>query len=251
MGDGSHQPIGEVRVCDQVMAFNPGDGVQSVETVTATWPHMDTVVTLTLGDSTVVETTASHPWWVASERAYVRTDHLEAGDQVLTADGSTLTVHSVSDPRGEQLVYNLSVTGPHTYYVSQTNILVHNKGKGEVVILTGNCDPKAPYEEQLGDAQALRNELSDRLANESNKPGAVTAGWDSQGNIVAACSGGGQCAESNVADALGVPKDEIQFTPAWSPGVNAEKPICRTCQSNFSRDQFPASVLFDKGPWSQ
>jgi hypothetical protein len=89
---------------------------------------MDTVVNLSLSDGLVVETTASHPWWVESERAYVRTDHLDTGDRLLLADGSTITVAGMSKPRGEQLVYNLTVTGPHTYYVATDSILVHNCG---------------------------------------------------------------------------------------------------------------------------
>ena len=84
------------------------------------------VVTLTLGDGSQVETTASHPWWVESRRSYIRTDHLEIGDWVLSAGGSTLTVTDISEPQGDQQVYNLSITGPHTYYVSTGTILVHN-----------------------------------------------------------------------------------------------------------------------------
>ncbi|MDR0488427.1 MAG: hypothetical protein LBG99_03335 [Propionibacteriaceae bacterium] len=126
MGDGTRKPIGDIQAGDSVTAFDPGTGVQSVETVTATWPHTDDVVILTLGDGTTIETTASHPWWVDSKRAYVRTDHLEPGDLLLTADGSTLTVRGMSRPHGEQIVYNLTVTGPHTYYVGNSEINVHN-----------------------------------------------------------------------------------------------------------------------------
>jgi hypothetical protein len=126
MADGERQPIEDVAVGDQVVSFDPGTGAQSVETVTATWPHADQVVTLTVADGTHVETTASHPWWVESERAYIRTDHLDAGDQLLTSDGASLTVESVSDGQDTQQVYNLTITGPHTYYVGEDTILVHN-----------------------------------------------------------------------------------------------------------------------------
>jgi len=81
-----------------------------------------------LGDGTVVETTASHPWWDVTTRTYTRTDHLAVGDRLLTADGSTLTVAGMSGPQGEQQVYNLTITGPHTFYVGDTEILVHNCG---------------------------------------------------------------------------------------------------------------------------
>ena len=128
MADGTREPIADVQVGDKVTSFDPGTGEQSVQTVTATWPHTDTVVTLTLGDGTVVETTASHPWWDVTTRTYTRTDHLAVGDRLLTADGSTLTVAGMSGPQGEQQVYNLTITGPHTFYVGDTEILVHNCG---------------------------------------------------------------------------------------------------------------------------
>jgi hypothetical protein len=56
----------------------------------------------------------------------VRADHLVDGDQVLTADGSTLTIASVEDTGSTRPTYNLTVTGPHTYYVGDDSILVHN-----------------------------------------------------------------------------------------------------------------------------
>ena len=90
--------------------------------------RVHTIVTLTLSDGTAVETTDAHPWWDATTRTYTRTDHLAKGDQVLTADGTTLTVAGVSGPQGAQPVTNLTITGPHTYYVTNTSILVHNCG---------------------------------------------------------------------------------------------------------------------------
>jgi hypothetical protein len=126
MGDGTREPISDVQVGDQVMSYDPGTDTQSIQTVTATWPHSDTVVTLTLADGSQVETTASHPWWDVTTRTYTRTDHLAAGDRLLTADGSTITVEGISGPEGEQQVWNLTITGPHTYYIGDTQILVHN-----------------------------------------------------------------------------------------------------------------------------
>jgi len=152
MGDGSQKPIGDVTVGDAVMSYDPGTGEQTVQSVTATWPHSDTVVSLTLSDGTAVETTASHPWWVESKRAYIRTDHLISGDEVLTADGTTLTVAGVSGPQGEQDVYNLSITGPHTYYVSTSNVLVHNTTVEKI----------CPVEEAQSTVQRIAQEQADR-----------------------------------------------------------------------------------------
>jgi hypothetical protein len=92
-GRGFVSEVSLIRLPTDAVSCGEDDSIlQSVQTVTATWPHTDTVVTLTLADGSVVETTASHPWWVESERAYIRTDHLAEGDELLTADGATITV---------------------------------------------------------------------------------------------------------------------------------------------------------------
>ena len=126
MADGTQQPIVDVQVGDQVLSYDPGTETQSVQTVTAVWPHTDTIVTLTLADGSQVETTATHPWWNTTTRTYTRTDHLTPGDQLLTADDTTLTVTGITGPQGTQPVYNLSITGPHTYYAGNTQLLAHN-----------------------------------------------------------------------------------------------------------------------------
>jgi hypothetical protein len=90
------------------------------------WPHPDEVWDVTLSDGTVVHTTGNHPWWDDTRQAWIRADHLVDGDQVLTAGGSTLTIAGVQDSGETQPTYNLTVTGPHTYYVGDDSILVHN-----------------------------------------------------------------------------------------------------------------------------
>ena len=56
----------------------------------------------------------------------MRTDHLEHDDQVLTSGVTILRVTGMSAPQGTQQVFNLSISGAHTYYISETSILVHN-----------------------------------------------------------------------------------------------------------------------------
>ncbi len=89
--------------------------------VTGAWPHVDQIWVLALSDGSTIDTTANHPWWVASERGFVRTDHLVAGDLLVTADGTTLTVESVGATDRWEATYNLTATGAHTYHVSEAS----------------------------------------------------------------------------------------------------------------------------------
>jgi len=90
------------------------------------WAHSDEVWDVVLSDGTVVESTADHPWWDASTRAWTRTDHLSAGDRLATSSGGTVAIAMVRDTGRVAETFNLTVSGPHTYYVGGDTLLVHN-----------------------------------------------------------------------------------------------------------------------------
>jgi hypothetical protein len=131
LADGSTRTMRQVGVGMVVASTDPATGVSSSQSVSAVWPHVDLVWDVMLSDGMVVHTTANHPWWDASRRAWLRTDHLPDGDEVLTADGSTLTITDVHPTGGTQATYNLTVTGSHTHYVGDDQVLVHNCVIGE------------------------------------------------------------------------------------------------------------------------
>jgi hypothetical protein len=159
MADGTSKPIGDVRVGDQVQTMDPATGQQVVGTVTATLPHTDDTVTLTFSDNSVIESTDEHPWWVPSQRAFIRTDHLTIGDQLLAADGQTVTVTNIEAAADDQPVFDLTVNGTHTFYVGTTPLLVHN------------CPRKTSTDQP---AQITQNKANGAAAEEtvvSNNPG--------------------------------------------------------------------------------
>ena len=130
LGDGSTVSISTIGAGQSVTATDPGTGTSSVESVTSVWPHVDRIWDVGLSDGTVIESTANHPWWVASERGFIRTDHVPIGGTVLAASGTTVTIVTVVDTGRTQATYNLTVTGPHTYHIGDDSILVHNCGNG-------------------------------------------------------------------------------------------------------------------------
>jgi len=126
LADGSTLAIGTISAGVAVTATDPGTGVTSTQTVTAVWPHQDQVWDLTLADGTLIHTTANHPWWDATTRTWTRTDHLVDGDQLATSTGGTVTIDNIQATDQTEATYNLTVTGPHTYYVGDDQVLVHN-----------------------------------------------------------------------------------------------------------------------------
>jgi RHS repeat-associated protein len=130
MADGSRKPISSLKVGDKVLATDPETGETSARTVTAVWVHEDSVVAFDI-DGTLITTTEDHPFWNETDQRWERAEEFDPGDRVRTADGRSVPVHGLRPAtRHDATSYNLTVAGPHTYYVlaGDTPVLVHNQG---------------------------------------------------------------------------------------------------------------------------
>ena len=87
LADGTALAIADVEVGDVVFAHDPETGLSGAREVLATWPHTDTLVEFEVGDSTVT-TTEDHEFWNVTDQAWQETQHIDAGDLLLTADGA-------------------------------------------------------------------------------------------------------------------------------------------------------------------
>ncbi|WP_431931220.1 RHS repeat-associated core domain-containing protein [Nonomuraea jabiensis] len=132
MADGTDKPIEDVKVGDRVLATDPETGKSGPQPVvgTLTSAGAKTLVRISVDDGVLVATD-NHPLWVADRGEWVRADELRAGMLLRTPAGSYARVTAVeTERRAEQRVHNLSVGGPHTYYVEAGDrpVLVHNSG---------------------------------------------------------------------------------------------------------------------------
>lgn len=127
MVDGTHKPIDEVEIGDEVIASDPETGEQEAHKVTHVFVHQDMLTNLELDGGTTLGTTEDHPFWSVTDQAFKRADELAAGEKVLTADGGVLTVGGLAFSTSRKaLAYNLEVDGIHTYHVGEQEVLVHN-----------------------------------------------------------------------------------------------------------------------------
>ncbi|WP_229785766.1 RHS repeat-associated core domain-containing protein, partial [Promicromonospora citrea] len=130
MADGTHKPIKDVKVSDEVIATDPQSGEQAAMPVTHVWVHEDDLLEFEV-DGELIVTTEDHPFWSVTDQAWEGTQSLERGEVVLGADGRGLRVTRSVDigkhERGD--AYNLTVAGAHTYHVGRREILVHNSGR--------------------------------------------------------------------------------------------------------------------------
>ena len=139
--------IDEIEAGDYVWAYNvETDELELKEVLTVYVKENDEILNLktTEGD---IDTTTNHPFYVVGE-GWGAAGDLEAGDEILTIDGSVGYVRSfeLENLDAPIPVYNIEVDGFHTYFVGDGDgwVLVHNQyGNVEKVTVNykGNQTP--------------------------------------------------------------------------------------------------------------
>ncbi|MFF6980217.1 polymorphic toxin-type HINT domain-containing protein [Streptomyces sp. NPDC008343] len=134
MADGTTKDIEDLRVGDEILATDPETGRTSPQKVTAEilGEGSKNLVKLTItdqqGDNQTITATDGHPFWAADLRRWVDATDLKPGQWLRTSAGTFVQVKALQRWTQTARVHNLSVSGPHTYYVlaGQSPILVHN-----------------------------------------------------------------------------------------------------------------------------
>ncbi|MDX3662795.1 polymorphic toxin-type HINT domain-containing protein [Streptomyces sp. ID05-26A] len=133
MADGSRRPIEDVAVGDLVLATDPTTGVTEAKPVTdvIVGDGEKNLVALSVrgsAASSAVVATDGHPFYVDSRKTWLLASEVQAGDSLRTDDGAIVAVIATRAWTEERPVYNLTVDGIHTFYVSAAgqDFLVHN-----------------------------------------------------------------------------------------------------------------------------
>jgi RHS repeat-associated protein len=137
LANGTHRAIEEVAVGDKVLATDPESGETQARPVTRliTGEGTKELVEVTVdtdgdaGKATgAVVATRAHPFWVDGAGRWMDAGDLRVGDEVSTRYGERLAVVGLRAWTQVRRVYNLTVDGIHTYYVSAGggDLLVHN-----------------------------------------------------------------------------------------------------------------------------
>ncbi|MFD8814311.1 polymorphic toxin-type HINT domain-containing protein, partial [Streptomyces sp. NPDC059627] len=130
LADGSRKAIRDVRYGDLLLATDPATGRTLGEPVTDTFSHSARVLLdIALADGGHLTSTPGHRFYVDG-RGWTLASDLRADDSLRAPDGSLRTVAAVLDRNdaAPRSVYDLTVSGLHTFYVvaGTTPVLVHN-----------------------------------------------------------------------------------------------------------------------------
>ncbi|WP_435882827.1 ricin-type beta-trefoil lectin domain protein [Streptomyces xanthochromogenes] len=134
MADGSHEKISSLKIGDLVLATDPTTGEHRAKPVVSTFRHAtERLVTLTFSDGSTLSSTAGHRLYTA-ERGWVLASELRIGEQLSGPRGEQRALTRIDDRTSlaPQQVFDLTVDGLHTFYVS-------TEGSGTRDVLVHNC----------------------------------------------------------------------------------------------------------------
>jgi len=260
-----NKPIEEIQAGDLVYSTNPETGESEYKEVLRTFRKETDVLIHIFVNGEEIQTTPVHPFWV--ENQWVAAKDLETGDILTLADGTTATV---TKTYGEQLdapviVYNFEVSEFHTYYVTDTGVLVHND-QGCVgfrdMMSSEEVERYDAYWYDIGTQKAVAardaelKKISKWSATKQSDIITVVGAVDLDNGEVAvgiksakkhrgrSLNGKSICAEDLAIEKLGGNKPSIVMTSAIRPRKSKIIPVCTTCQKFYSRNQFMKGVTF-------
>lgn len=121
-------PISDIKVGDMVYAYNDESGEMTYKRVYKTFSNTSYEFVHIKIDGEVIKATLEHPFYINS-KGWVPAKDVNVGNQVKLASGKDLIIESIQSVYLESpcLVYNFEVEDYHTYFVSNIEVLVHNR----------------------------------------------------------------------------------------------------------------------------
>ncbi|GAA0422179.1 hypothetical protein GCM10010160_57490 [Acrocarpospora corrugata] len=185
MADGTHKPIEEIKIGDQLIATDPVTGESEAQPVLALMvgEGEKNLVRINVdtdgpsGDKVgIIIATDHHPFWVAGQAHWFNADQIRSGMWLQAAVGTLIEVTTVSKWTAiDQRVYNLAVANSHTYHVAVggADVLVHNTSACIRMASAIGNDPylvRAAREAGKSHQKSL-DHLFEQLANGNMNPG--------------------------------------------------------------------------------
>ena len=120
------KPIEDIEVGDYVYSTDPETGESDYKEVMNVFIRQSNIIIHVFVNDEEIETTPTHPFRVENE--WVTADKLKAGDVLTLANGTTCAIDRVYAEFTNKAitVYNFEVADFHSYYVTNTGVLVHN-----------------------------------------------------------------------------------------------------------------------------
>jgi hypothetical protein len=166
--DKGSRPIEDIKVGERVLSRDEQTGAQDWHFVMGTTVNKEPVYKLNLhsqkesAPQDELGVSAEHPFWVKG-KGWTAAEELKSDSEVLNAHGEWLQVGSFESQTDEQITYNLSVEGGHSFFVGENQAWVHNNpgcgiiGKPQVTGTPGHPELQLSIAQTLADSGQYRN----------------------------------------------------------------------------------------------
>ena len=170
--DNGSVPIEEITAGMLVYAHNPDIGETELKEVVQTFVRETNELVHIKVNGEEIITTPTHPFWVP-QKGWTDAIQLRAGDRLQLLNGEYVIIEQVQHEIFEApvTVYNFEVEDFHTYYITETQILVHNANCGfdsdqQIIVQWAKEYKRTGI--SMDDAEALVD-----LAKQYNVPGRI------------------------------------------------------------------------------
>ncbi|WP_052684781.1 RHS repeat-associated core domain-containing protein [Lentzea aerocolonigenes] len=119
------KPIEQIAVGDRVWARNLITGKSELRKVVGLFNKQASTMLTILAGGVQVQVTPQHPFWVPG-KGWVNAGQLKPGDRLTSLAGADVEIRSITSSSVGATVYNFEVEGLNNYYISESQLLVHN-----------------------------------------------------------------------------------------------------------------------------
>ncbi|MGW5675110.1 polymorphic toxin-type HINT domain-containing protein [Streptomyces sp. NPDC003860] len=164
LADGSRKPIEEIEPGDEILTTDPKTGEEVARKVVGTIvteddkDFVDLAITVGGATSSLISTT-THPFWVESERDWIKAGDLKSGMRLTTPEGATAVLDDTRYFEKRQRTHDLTIGDLHAYYVfaGQSPMLVHNANKCGIALGLSEVDGDPMALQEFADSVDARS----------------------------------------------------------------------------------------------
>ncbi|WP_304176828.1 polymorphic toxin-type HINT domain-containing protein [Leptotrichia trevisanii] len=138
-------------------------------------------------ENQIIETSLEHPFYI-KEKGWVEAKDLQQDDILITLNHEEKIKNISRDYYFEKDVYNLEIEGSHTFYITEDDILTHNKGKCWAEIRAENVENFKKIIKELegeGVFKIIKEEGNKFLIEYDNAKGAefIKKAWENEAKL--------------------------------------------------------------------
>lgn len=120
-------PIQRLKSGDAVLSFDLKTGTVVSEKVINTYKYQQAGFWfISTKDGSELTVNKDHKFYLPINNSWVKAEGLRTGTEILTKDGGKAEIVISSAARGNEILYEITVSNAHNYFVGKQGILVHN-----------------------------------------------------------------------------------------------------------------------------